>query len=279
MVGRHLTFWGAVTRLLVWGVFIVLAIIVVYPLIWMVLCSLKTNNDFLSHPFAFPHTLKWSNYTQAWNLGVSHYLINSVIVTAVSVVLTTLVSAWAAFGLTKLVIPFGKAVLFFILGGLMLAPTVALIPLLKILQHLGIYNTLLALILLYAAFRIPFITFLIRSYMVDLSHEVDEAARLDGCSRAQTFWRLIFPMSRPIIASAVILQCLFAWNEYLFAFVFISSSDTETLPVGLANLSSTLTTDYPMVFAGMTIAALPMVIMFFAGQRYFIRGLADGIGK
>jgi raffinose/stachyose/melibiose transport system permease protein len=279
MVKQHLSFWGAVGRLLVWGLLIVLVIIVLYPLLWMILSSLKDNNQFLSDPFGFPERLNWHNYVDAWNLGVSHYLFNSLIVTVASVVLTTLVSAWAAFGLTKLVIPFGNIMLFVILGGLMLAPTVALIPLLRVLQELGIYNTLLALVVLYAAFRIPFITFLIRSYMVDLPHEVDEASRLDGCSRAQSFWRLIFPMSKPIIASAVILQCLFAWNEYLFAFVFISSDNTETLPVGLANLSSTLNTDYPMVFAGMTLAAAPMVVMFFVGQRYFVRGLADGIGK
>jgi raffinose/stachyose/melibiose transport system permease protein len=114
---------------------------------------------------------------------------------------------------------------------------------------------------------------------VDLPREVDEAARLDGCSRAQTFWRLTFPMSTPIIVSSVILQCLFAWNEYLFAFIFISSNSTMTLPVGLANLSSRLSTDYPMVFAGMTIASLPMILFFFFGQRFFVRGLAEGIGK
>jgi raffinose/stachyose/melibiose transport system permease protein len=175
--------------------------------------------------------------------------------------------------------PFSRTVLFLIVGGLMLAPTVALIPLLRLLQGLGIYDSLLGLVVLYTAFRIPFTTFLIRSYMVDLPHEVDEAARLDGCSRAQQFWRLAFPMSMPIIISSIILQCLFAWNEYLFAFIFISSTSNMTLPVGLANLSSKLSTDYPMVFAGMTLSALPMIVFFFLGQRFFVRGLAEGIGK
>ncbi|MEO6942417.1 MAG: carbohydrate ABC transporter permease, partial [Terrimesophilobacter sp.] len=232
-----------------------------------------------SDPFGLPLTINLDNYVSAWNLGIGQYLGNSVIVTLVSVIATTLISAWAAFGLTKLTMPFSRSVLFLIVGGLMLAPTVALIPLLRILQSLGIYDTLLGLIVLYTAFRIPFITFLIRSYMIDLPHEVDEAARLDGCSRAQQFWKLALPMSTPIIVSSIILQVLFAWNEYLFAFIFVSSTSTMTLPVGLANLSSRLSTDYPMVFAGMTISALPMIVFFFLGQRFFVRGLAEGIGK
>lgn len=278
MVTR-LQFSGIVLRLLVWGILLTLALVVILPLIWMVLSSLKVNTQFLSDPFGLPTTLEFSNYVDAWNLGIGQYLINSVIVTLASVLGTTLISAWAAFGLTKLTLPFSRTVLFLIVGGLMLAPTVALIPLLRLLQGIGIYDSLLGLIVLYTAFRIPFTTFLIRSYMVDLPHEVDEAARLDGCSRSQQFWRLALPMSMPIIISSIILQCLFAWNEYLFAFIFVSSTSNMTLPVGLANLSSKLSTDYPMVFAGMTLSALPMIVFFFLGQRFFVRGLAEGIGK
>lgn len=278
MVTR-IRFAGIVLRLLVSGLLLAIALIVVVPLAWMLLSSLKVNQQFLSDPFGLPTTLNWSNYVDAWNLGVGQYMINSVIVTLVSILATTLISAWAAFGLTKLTMPFSRTVLFLIVGGMMLAPTVALIPLLRILQGLGIYDSLLGLIILYTAFRIPFTTFLIRSYMVDLPHEVDEAALLDGASRTQQFWRLTLPMSMPIVVSAVILQCLFAWNEYLFAFIFVSSTDTMTLPVGLANLASKLSTNYPMIFAGMTLASVPMIVFFFAAQRFFVRGLAEGIGK
>jgi raffinose/stachyose/melibiose transport system permease protein len=278
-VVTRLGFGGIVLRLVVWGILVTLVLIVVLPLGWMLLSSLKVNQGFLSDPFGLPTTLDFQNYADAWNLGIGQYLWNSVAVTIGSVIATTMISAWAAYGLTKLTMPFGRIVLFLIVGGLMLAPTVALIPLLKLLQNLGIYDSLLGLIVLYTAFRIPFTTFLIRSYMIDLPREVDEAARLDGCSRSQQFWRLTLPMSTPIIVSSVILQCLFAWNEYLFAFIFVSSQSTMTLPVGLANLSSKLSTNYPMVFAGMTLASIPMIVFFFIGQRFFVRGLAEGIGK
>ncbi|WP_378143697.1 carbohydrate ABC transporter permease [Cnuibacter sp. UC19_7] len=274
-----LGFGRIVGRLLLIGVLAALAIIVLYPILWMALSSLKSNSEILSSPFGWPAELDFSSYGRAFAGGVGDYFLNSIIVTVASVIATTLLSAWAAYGLTRITIPFSKPILYVIIGGLMLAPTVAVIPLVKLLQGWGIYDTYWALIILYTAFRIPFTTFLIRSYMIDLPIEVDEAAVLDGARSSQIFWRIVLPMSAPIITSAVILQVLFAWNEYLFALIFIGSDSLKTLPVGLATLSSRAVTDFPSVFAGMTIAAVPMIALFFLCQKYFIRGLSDGIGK
>lgn len=125
----------------------------------------------------------------------------------------------------------------------------------------------------------PFTTFLIRAYMLDLPREVDEAAEMDGCGRWTAFWQIALPMCKPILVSTVLLHILFAWNEYLFAMVFTSGAGVQTLPVGLMSLMSKHGTDFPVVFAGMTIAAVPVVLLFFVRQRYIVRGLADGIGK
>lgn len=270
---------SVIGKLLLAGFLLGLVIIVVYPLLWMVMSSLKSNSEILGNPFALPSTLDFSSYGRAWSSGVGAYLFNSVLVTGLSVIATTLFSSWAAYGLTRITIPFSKTVLMLIVGGLMLAPTVALVPLVRLMQSWGLYDTQWALIILYTAFRIPFTTFLIRSYMIDLPIDVDEAALLDGATRGQIFWRIILPMCTPIIVSAVILQVLFAWNEFLFALVFIGDDALKTLPVGLATLSSRAVTDFPSVFAGMTIAAVPMIVLFFLGQKYFIRGLSEGVGK
>jgi raffinose/stachyose/melibiose transport system permease protein len=272
-------FWHLIGRLLVLGALIGLVIIVIYPMLWMGIGSLKTNTEILSDPFALPASPDLSSYGRAIDRGVGVYFVNSVIVTGASVVFTTLLSAWAAYGLTRVTIPFSRTILMVIVGGLMLAPTVAVIPLVKLLQAWGIYDTYWALILLYTAFRVPFTTFLVRSYMIDLPSSVDEAAFIDGASRAQIFWRITMPMCKPILHTAVVLQILFAWNEFLFALIFVGTESLKTLPVGLATLSSRAVTDYPAVFAGMTIAAVPMIVLFFLSQKYFVRGLADGIGK
>lgn len=272
-------FWRVVGRLVVLGALVGLVVIVLYPMLWMGIGSLKTNTEILSDPFALPASADLSSYGRAIDRGVGTYFVNSVVVTTASVVFTTLLSAWAAYGLTRIAIPFSRTILMVIVGGLMLAPTVAVIPLVKLLQSWGIYDTYWALILLYTAFRVPFTTFLIRSYMIDLPSSVDEAAFIDGASRAQIFWRITLPMCKPILVSAVVLQILFAWNEFLFALIFVGTESLKTLPVGLATLSSRAVTDYPAVFAGMTIAAVPMIVLFFLSQKYFVRGLADGIGK
>jgi raffinose/stachyose/melibiose transport system permease protein len=268
-----------VTRVGVWVGLVALVVAVLYPLLWMVFSSFKDNQEVFGSPWGLPGQLRWHNFARAGSSGVIRYFVNSVIVTSASILSTVLISAWAAYGLVRLRIPFGGAVLGLLLGGLMLAPTVALIPLFGLLQQLHIYDTYWALIVLYTAFRIPFTTFLIRAYLIDISPEVDEAAKLDGASPAQTFWHIIVPMSRPILVSAALLHALFAWNEFVFALVFISSGDLKTLPVGLMDMQSRLLTDWPVQFAGLTMAALPMIVLFLIGQRQFLRGLTDGIGK
>ncbi len=278
MVSR-LNFLGVIARVFMWVFLLCLAVVVLYPLLWMVVNGFKTNAELFDNPFALPVDWSFENYQKAWNRGVSDYLTTSVLVTLTSTIATVFVSAWAAYGLTRVNIPLNKTITAAILGGLMLAPTVALVPLVKMFQAMGLYNSFWALLILYTAFRVPFTTFLIRAYMLDLPREVDEAAEMDGCGRWTAFWRIILPMCKPIITSTVLLHILFAWNEYLFAMVLTSGSGVQTLPVGLTSLMSKHGTDFPVVFAGMAIAAFPMVLLFFFGQRYIVKGLADGVGK
>jgi raffinose/stachyose/melibiose transport system permease protein len=274
-----MTIAGIIGRVLLLSFLICLGIVVAYPLLWMALSGFKTNAQIFGSPFSLPTHLSWRNYVNAWNHGVQSYVVTSFLVTVTSGICTVLVSAWTAFGLTRIRLPGQPLVLGIVLGGLMLSPTVALIPLVQMFQELGLYNSDWALIVLYTAFRIPFTTFLIRAYMIDLPVELDEAATIDGASERQRFWLVLLPMCRPIIISCIILHVLFAWNEYIFAMVFTSGSQTTTLPVGLALLMARTGSNYSEVFAAMTISALPIVIVFFATQRYFIRGLAEGIGK
>ena len=268
-----------VARTAVWLGLVLLAVAVLYPLLWMVFSSFKDNSEVFASPWGLPGELRWGNFAKAGDAGVIRYFVNSVLVTTASILTTVLFSAWAAYGLVRLRVPFGGTMLGLLLGGLMLAPTVALIPLFGLLQDLHIYDSYWALIVLYTAFRIPFTTFLIRAYMIDIPGEVDEAAKLDGCTPTQAFWQVILPMCRPILVSAALLQALFAWNEFVFALVFISTGDLKTLPVGLMDMQSRLLTDWPVQFAGLTMAALPMIVLFLIGQRQFLRGLTEGVGK
>jgi raffinose/stachyose/melibiose transport system permease protein len=274
---RERNVWGVIAKTFLYAFLICLGIVVLYPLLWMALSGFKNNAQIFGNPFALPEFWSWTNYVQAWNQGVRNYITISLLVTVASGICTVLISAWTAYGLTRTKMPAKPLVVGFVLGGLMLSPTVAVIPLVKMMQALGLYNSYWALIVLYTAFRIPFSTFLIRAYMLDLPRDVDEAATIDGATESQIFWKITIPLCRPIIVSCMILHTLFAWNEYLFAMIF--SGAQQTLPVGLTSIMAKHGTNYAVVFAAMTISALPIVVVFFAAQRYFIRGLSEGIGK
>lgn len=272
------SFWSGAGQAFLWAFLLAVGVVVVYPLLWMVLGGFKSNSQIFNQPFALPETWSFSNYLAAWK-AVQGYMFSSLLITALSTVATVIISAWAAYGLTRTPMPAKPLITAIVLGGMMLSPTVALVPLVRMLQSMGLYDTHWALIILYTAFRVPFTTFLIRAYMLDLPRDLDEAAMMDGASPGQTFRMIILPLCRPIIMSCVVLHILFAWNEYLFAMIFTNSPAVQTLPVGLTSLMSKQGTDFSQVFAAMTISALPIVIIFFLTQRYFIRGLTEGISK
>ena len=271
-------FWPTVTKAMLWAFLCAVGLLVLYPLFWMGLGGFKSNSQIFSDPFALPESWSFANYLTAWQ-ATQGYMFSSLLVTLISTLTTVTISAWTAFGLTRTEIPGKPLMVGIVLGGMMLSPTVALVPLVRMLQDYGIYDTHAALILLYTAFRVPFTTFLIRAYMLDLPRDLDEAAMMDGASPGQIFRKVILPLCQPILISCVVLHILFAWNEYLFAMIFTNSPNVQTLPVGLTSMMSKQGTNFAAVFAAMTISALPIVIIFFLTQRYFIRGLTQGIGK
>jgi raffinose/stachyose/melibiose transport system permease protein len=185
----------------------------------------------------------------------------------------------AAYGLSRFHFKGQTMLLILILSGLMLAPQVSLIPLFKILQAIGLYNTYGALILPYVAFQLPFAVFLMRSYFLSIPGELEESAIIDGCNSWKVFWHIIIPMARPIITSCALLAGMHVWNEFMFALVFIEDSSLRTIPVGLMNLRSQLNTNFGIQLAGLAISALPMIIAYIIFQKQFVRGISAGSVK
>lgn len=262
--------------IIVFLVLIVFAIMIIYPIIWMFISGFKTNRELFLNTWALPEKFLWSNYKEAWDVGIGRYFFNSIFVTTLSITLTIICSSLCAFALSRFEFKGQKVFLMLIVGGLMLSPQVSLISLYKLLQKLNIYNTYWALIIPYTAFQIPFTTFLIRSYMITLPREIEDSAYIDGCTSWKVFWHIILPMSKPILAAAALLSAISVWNEFMFALVFIEDSALRTIPVGLMNLRSTLSTNWTVLLAGLTISALPMIILFIIFQKQFIRGITSG---
>ncbi|AZO93639.1 carbohydrate ABC transporter permease [Halocella sp. SP3-1] len=257
----------------------ILVLITLLPMFWVVISSLKSNADFFSSPLNFPQKLLFKNYVTAWQRGLSQYFLNSIIVTTISVFLTVFIAASCSYALTRFNFKGKKIIFYTILAGLLLSPQVALLPLYQLLNNLNIYNTYLALILPYVGFQLPFVVFLMRAYFLSFPKEIEESAYLDGCNTFSVFFRIVLPISKPIIATAVIVSSRLIWNEFLFGLVFIDDKSLMTIPVGLTNFQSALQTDYSSLMAGIVIAAIPMVVIFLLLQKYFVRGLTAGSVK
>jgi raffinose/stachyose/melibiose transport system permease protein len=265
------------TVVLVW--FSLFALVIIYPILWLGLSGLKSNADFFLNTWSLPEEWLWENYRAAWDAGIGQFFLNSVFITVVSVVTVLLLGSMAAFGLSRFQFKGQNILLVIILSGLMLAPQVSLIPLYKLLQAIGLYNTYWALILPYVAFQLPFSIFLMRSYFLSIPKELEESAIIDGCNSWKVYRHIIVPMGKPIIASCALLTGMNVWNEFMFALVFVEDSALRTIPVGLMNLRSQLNTNFGIQLAGLAISALPMIIAYIVFQKQFVRGLSAGSVK
>ena len=250
--------------------------ICIYPLVWVATNSLKTDLQLYEDSWSLPQEYHWENYERAWKFGIARYILNSVLVTSLSVLLNIGFSLAAAYGLSRFRFRGQTVLLYLILGGLMLAPEVSLIPLFRILTTLNLYNTYFAMILPNVAFGIPFTTFLVRSYMLGLPKDFEEAAIIDGASPFGVFWHVVIPLCRPIIASAMLLDAMRVWNEFMFALTFVVNDNLKTTPLGLMSFAGALREQWTVVMAGLIISAIPMIVLFLLTQRQFIRGLAAG---
>ena len=260
-------------------IFLVLMILILLPFGWMIINTFKTNTQLFQDSLALPQSMDFINYAQAWERGLSSYYKNSLIVSIISLILIISISAATAYGISRFRFRFSTLFFFIILGGMSLSEQVALVPLFNMLTKLKIYNTHLALILPYVAFRIPFSTFLIRAYMLTIPKEMEDAAYIDGYNSWQVFLKIIIPLSKPILASCALVNLNFVWNEFIFALVFIEDMRKMTIPIGLMAFKGQLRIDYVVLLAGIVIATLPMIVIFMVLQKQFIRGLASGAVK
>lgn len=260
----------------VYALLLVYVIVIVYPLFWMLISSFKSNSEIYSNPFGLPSRWMVQNYAQAWDRGISAYFLNSTIVTVISTTLVVVIAAAAAYGMVQMSTRAANVVLVVAMGGLVLAPQVALIPLYRLLDMMNLLNTHWALIFPYVAFRIPMAILLIRSVFIGIPRELVDAATIDGCGSLRVLRNVYFPLSKAVLVTVSVLTAYFAWNEFLFAIVYVDSDAVRTIPAGLMAFRDALQTEWGVLLAGMVIAALPIIVTFVFLQRYFVAGVAAG---
>jgi len=277
--GTHNRISSRLARLPALSILILGVLIVGYPLFWILMSSLKTSEEISVSMWSFPTVPQWKNYADAWKMGISGYFVNSLFVTITTIVLVLLISSLCAYGLARFKAKWLKYVLVVVMAGMMLNPQVCLIPLYGLLTKLHLRNTYFALIIPYVAFRLSFTTLLIRSFFLSVPREIEESATLDGCTDLQTYSKIFLPLSSPILATTAILTAYYAWNEFLFAIIFIDSDRFRTIPAGLMSFRDALQVNWGPLIAGMVIASLPLIIFFLLAQKQFIRGMTVGAVK
>ncbi|MFC7063366.1 carbohydrate ABC transporter permease [Halobacillus seohaensis] len=265
---------------IIYAILIIYGLINAYPILWMVINSFKSNAEFAENPFAFPVHWLFENYQTAWETArLDTYFLNSIIVSVVAVIITVLAGAFASYFLSRFNFKWGKYMYGFFVFGLLIPIHATLVPMFLLMKNLGLLNTHVGLIFPYIAFNLPITIFILVSFMKAFPKDIEESAIMDGCGVFRIFWSIILPMTRPALATVVILNFINNWNEFSFALVLINEESLKTLPLGLANFAGQYTTNYGAQMAGLTLAIIPTIVIYMLLEEHLVKGMTAGAVK
>lgn len=256
-------------------------VIQVYPLIWLFLFSFKDNNEIYSgNAMGLPIVWRFSNYFSVLTSGnVAGYLLNSVIVTGITIIVSTFLLTSSAYAIVRMRWKLNNVFLSYILLGMMVPLHATLLPLFIVLKNMGILNTYLSLILPYSAFALPIGIFILVGFFRNIPRELEESACLDGCNIYQIFYHIALPLVRPAIATVAIYTFLSSWNELMFANTFVNDEKFKTLTVGILSLSGQQGTRWGPIGAGLVIATIPTLIIYLLFSNQIQKSVIAGAIK
>lgn len=258
----------------------ILVIITFYPFCWMVLNSFKGNTEIFQRPLSLPKSWNFNVFKEAWDTyHIGKVAKNSLIVTIGVVFINFICSSLAAFATSHLQFKGKHLFLSFCIGCQVVSGQILLTPLFKLLKDLNLYNSHVGLILVMGAFSLPMSIYLFHGFFKEIPKDLYESAKIDSCSNFKYFIRILLPLSTPIIASVIIFQTMFAWNEFLFSMTFLRDADLWTIPPLLKNLFSGKRQNYGLQFASLSITVVPILMLYIGLQKYFIKGLTAGAVK
>ncbi len=257
------------------------ALIFSVPIFIIINYSFKTKKElYIGNPLALPQSLNFDNYANAFKkLNLVTTLTNTVVYTIISVLILTVLCSAAAWAIARNNRKFYKFAYVYFLIGILIPAQALFLPIYIVGYKTGMVNTRVGVIFMYIATNVSFGVFLMTSFMKTVPIEIEEAARLDGCSVYRTFFTVVFPLLKPAMATLVIMQAFQIWNDYLMSSLFVSNNRLKTMTVALQSLFSAQSSDYSTAFAAIVISALPITILFIALQKYFIKGMTVGAVK
>lgn len=246
---------------------------VLFPLIWTIYSSLKDNKGFYANPWALPTKLHFENYYNAWIMSnVSKYFLNSMILLVIPLFLSTLMAALTAYVVAKFQVKWKKSLVIFYTVPLFIPQMIVLVPQYFLARDLHMTNSIPGLIVFYSILPTTFAALQLTAFFKRISNSLSEAAKMDGCTEFGIFFKIMLPLVKPGLATVGIVSGFTLWNEYVMALTFLSDEKKFTVPIGIANLSAAqqYRTDFGALFAGLTIALVPMIVLYVIFQRYLL---------
>jgi raffinose/stachyose/melibiose transport system permease protein len=268
---------GAFKSIVIHTFLLAVALTCVFPLFWMVRCALMTNETVFIDKSLIPTQLHFHNFLQAWTEGhFGIYFINSVVYTTFVVVGIVLVSSLAAYSFSRLQFP-GKNIFFYMFVAAMMIPLPgSFVPLYVMMNKLGLVNTRFGYILCMINVGLSMSILLLKTFFDKMPPDLEDAARIDGCGKIGIWWYVALPLARPAIAVIVIFNSLNVWNEYILATLLLNDNDLMPLQRGLMVFQGSHSVDYPLLMSGLTIAAVPIILVYLFMQKHIIKGLSSG---
>ena len=256
------------------------AIVMLYPVFMMVLSGFKTTPEIFMSPFSMPKKFNIENFQVIWEkTNVPRYFLNSIIVTVSSIALLLITGTMAAYAISRYKFRGALMVSLFFLSGLMLPLRLAIIPLFIQLKYLGLIDSLLGLIFIYTAMSLPATVFILTGFLRSLPKELEDSARMDGASELRIMLDIMVPLISPALVIAGIYSAVPIWNDFFFPLIFIQSPEWKTLAQGLTTFFGEYSINYGVLYAGLSLASLPMIFIFIAQSRRFIAGMTAGALK
>ncbi len=268
-----------VSKIIIRVLLIIITIVVIYPFLWSILSSFKTNEEFLSNAFSLPTSLNFENYRRALiKSNILTNFISSVMVVLFTLILVVVFTIPVSYVLSRYRLFFCRAVKIIFMALIFVPVSLIMIPLFSQLSSMHLLNNRLALSFVYAAMLYPFSIFLLSGYMESIPSSYEEAAEIDGCSRLRILISIITPLSKSGIFTIMLLDAMNTFNEYAVALVLVTDSAKQTIPVGIATLyeAQRYATDWGALFAALTIVIIPTVIFYILGQKYLLEGVNVG---
>ena len=257
-----------------------LAASAVFPILFMLQAAFRTQAEWADSKIGLPTSLSLDAFARAWvNANIGGYFVNSVVVTVGGVALSVAVAATAGFAFAKIAWRGRSIAYYFVLAWMAVPPLLLMVPIYVEMVDLGLIDTYWSVIFLYTAVNTPFNVFLMRAFFRAIPDELMEAARVDGASIHAIFRKIMLPLSIPAIATLVIFNALYIWNEFVFALLLLHDDEVRTLTVGVMQLQGKFFFDYPALLAGMLITSIPVIGVYLVFQRYLVRAIAAGALK